>query len=331
MNKLELGGLTLKFMAMLANVNHSSISRFVAETTEEVRSAQKRNYRFSYKEVRRILNEYVSSRHLISADRKIHSFYNFKGGTGKTSLCYQVALHLAFCGYNILLIDADPQSHLTLTCGLSNNFDYPTLYDALVNNVSYQDILVKLIDGVDLIPSNLSLTNIEFKFNEMLKKEDALKRYLQPIKHNYDFIIFDCNPSISNLNRNIINCSNVLEIVCETHPYSIQGMKILFEDLDRFYSVMEINPPEILIVPNKYEDRSNMSVEAMSVLYKYYNKYLPPNFAVRRSEEYPKSARDMIPVSYFCKSNSISFEDICDLVNIIIRKSENSKASKVVS
>jgi chromosome partitioning protein len=301
MGDLSSGGLTLKFMSMLANVNHSSISRFVTDTSKEFKGSQKRNFRYSYEETRRILTKYVAERNSIDTNKKIHAFYNFKGGTGKTSLCYQVAIHLALCGYKILLIDADPQSHLTMTLGITNNYDLPTLYDGIVNNMSLDNIAISLIDGIDLIPCNLSLTNIEVRLNEMLKKEEVLKRYIDPIKDRYDFIIFDCNPSISNLNRNILNVSNVLDVVCETHPYSMLGMKVLFEDLDRFYTVMGMIKPEIIIIPNKYEDRSNLSGEAIAVLHKYYSEYVEPSFAVRKSEEFPKSARDRLPTSYFCK------------------------------
>ena len=322
MEALERRGLSLKFMAMLASVNSSSISRYIAETSTEQPSTHKRNFRFSYSETRRILKEYVSSRHPILSDKKIHAFYNFKGGTGKTSMCYQVAIHLALCNYNILLIDADHQSHLTLTFGLQNNFNLLTLYDGIVRNLALDELIVKLIPGIDIIPCNLSLTNIEVRLNEMIKKEEVLKRYLSSLTKLYDFIIFDCNPSISNLNRNILMMANVIDIVCETHPYSMNGMKILFEDMERFYKVMDISSPEIIIIPNKYEDRSALSAEAMAILYKYYGDYLMPNFAVRKSEEFPKSARDKLPVSYFCKSNSIAFEDISDLTQLIIRKSE---------
>lgn len=325
MQYLKNGGITLKFMAMLANTHHSTISRYVSENGYIAIDSQRRNARYAYLKTREILSNFIVEKNKIEKNKSIHSFFNFKGGTGKTSLCYQASMHLALCGYKILLIDADPQSHLTLTLGVENNNYLPTLYDGIVNNMSLNNIKVNIIDGIDLIPSNLSLTNIEVRMSEMIKKEEVLKRYVEPFKNNYDFIIFDCHPMISNLNRNILNVSNVINVVCETHPYSMLGMKILFEDLERFYSVMEIKKPEIIIIPNKYEDRSNLSGEAISILHKYYGEYLESNFAIRRSEEFPKSARDMLPVSYFCKSNSNAFEDLVDLVHLILKKSTSNK------
>lgn len=311
-------------LSTVAGVNQSTISRAIQKhDIHPVSDSAKRNHKYNIEDCRKILFSYVKAKNPIKYEKKIHAFYNFKGGTGKTSLCYQTAIGLSLRGYNVLVIDADPQGHLSASFGLLDNLNFPTLYDGIFNNYEPKALIVPIFDGLDLIPSNLSLTNVEVRLKELPRHEDGLKRYINPIKEEYDFILFDCNPSISVLNRNILNISDVLEIVCETHPYSINGLKILMEDLERFYSYMEYTFPEILIIPNKYEDRSNLSAESLSALVKYYQKYLIPDFAVRKSEEFPKSARDQKPVYCFCKTNSKALEDINDLINIIISFSSN--------
>lgn len=324
MHNIQDGGLTAKFISMLGNVNQSTVSRILQhKKLKQARNLSKRNVRYTIEETRDVLEGFVKQKHPVVQNRKVHAFYNFKGGTGKTTICYQVATHLSLCGYKVLVVDADAQGHLTASFGYIDNLEMSTLYDGLVNNRALDEIIITVFDGLDLIPGNLSLTNIDVRLREMHRQEDVLKRYMLPLKHKYDFIIFDCNPSMSSLNRNILNFSDVLDIVCETHPYSVNGMKLMMDDLDRFYKVMDNEKlPEVLIIPNKYEDRASSSAEAMTVLNKYYNSYLVPNFAVRKSEDFPKSARDQLPLSFFCKSNSIAFEDISDLIRIIISKSE---------
>jgi chromosome partitioning protein len=324
MNSVQNSGLTAKFLSMLGDVNQSTISRVLQQKKlKQFGNLSKRNIRYPVEEARSILDLFVKQKHPIAQKRKVHAFYNFKGGTGKTTICYQVATHLSLCGYKVLIVDADAQGHLTVSFGYIDNLNMKTLYDALVNNISINEIIVPIFDGLDLIPGNLSLTNIDVRLREMHRQEDVLKRYMSSLRQDYDFIIFDCNPSMSSLNRNILNFSDVLDVVCETHPYSVNGMKLMMDDLERFYKFMENESlPDILIIPNKYEDRSSSSAEAMTVLNKYYSKYLVPNFAVRKSEDFPKSARDQLPLSFFCKSNSIAFEDISDLIRIIISKSE---------
>ena len=84
---------------------------------------------------------------------------------------------------------------------------------------------------------------------------------------------------------------------------------------------MKTRLPLVAIIPNKYEDRASSSLEAMTALSKFWKDYLIKDFAVRRSEDFPKAARDQLPISFFCKVNSIAFEDISDLTREIIKRS----------
>lgn len=322
-NMFRDGGLTAKLLSILADVNQSTISRIIqSKSIKPISETSKKNQRYGVSDCRVVLSEYLSKRNPILSEKKVHAFYNFKGGTGKTTLCYQVATHLAICGYRVLVIDADAQGHLTSSFGFVDNLSLPTLYDGLINNCDPNDLIIDIFEGLDLIPGNLSLTNIDLKLREIPRQEDVIKRYLGTLRSDYDFIIFDCNPSMSILNRNILNFSDCLDIVCETHPYSVNGMKLMMDDLNVFFGYMDDSAlPEIFIIPNKYEDRSSASAEAMAALIKYYSNYLVPNFAVRKSEDFPKAARDQMPISFFCKSNSIAFDDISDLVKFVLRYS----------
>lgn len=324
MSAFSEGCLTAKLLSLLADVNQSTISRYLqSRGIKQNPDSSKRNIRYPVGVCREIANEFIASRHTIRRDRNVHAFYNFKGGTGKTTLCYQVATHLSLSGYKVLVVDADAQGHLTVSFGFVDNLELPTLYDGLAFNRAPEDIILNIHEGLDLIPGNLSLTNMDIRLREIPRQEDVLKRYMRELKDKYDFIIFDCNPSMSSLNRNILNFSDCLDIVCETHPYSVNGMKLMMDDLKVFFQYMDDQKfPEMLVIPNKYEDRSTASAEAMSVLNKYYGEYLVPNFAVRKSEDFPRAARDQMPISFFCKSNSIAFEDVCDLIRFIIKKSE---------
>ncbi len=316
-------GTTQKLMAKMAgNLNNSTISRWVYKLNlEPLGKAEDRvikNIRYSIEDVRSLLQQVAFAE--VPSPHKVLSFYNFKGGTGKTSICYQVSSHLALMGFQVLVIDADPQAHLSTSYGFDSHHERPTLYDVINGTIAVSDAIVPVYPGLDCIPSNLALTRLEVTLNDLPKREERLKIVLEPLRPKYDFIIFDTNPTISLLNRNILVFSDLVNIVCETQPYSLNGLKLLMEDMVRFYKNMQLDMPQVLVIPNKYEDRSSSSAEAMTALRQYYPSYMISDFAIRRSEDINTSAKSSLPLAFFARTNSIAFEDIIDLIHAVLSK-----------
>jgi chromosome partitioning protein len=316
-------GLTQLAIGKLAGgVSASTISRYIkSNKIQPLPQSSSRKLRYSVEDVERIIWNIYTKKFI--PRRKVQTFYNFKGGTGKTSLCFQVSTHFALLGFKVLVIDADPQGHLSTSLGIRNDENHLTLFDVISGHATLEETVKPVFKGLDCIPANLSLTRLEVTLNQMAKREERVRIVLEPALSHYDFILFDSNPTISQLNRNLITFSNQLNVVCETQPYSLNGLKILFEDLDRFCESMQIKRPSINIIPNKYEDRTSSSAEAMTILREYYGEFMKADFAVRKSEDINSSAKNGLPLSFFAKNNSIAFEDIVDLIHYIIEQSCN--------
>ena len=223
------------------------------------------------------------------------------------------------------MVDADPQAHLTSSVGVNNFGDLETLYDCIVQGRKAQDLIKTVYDDLDIIPANLSLTRIEPELNNMARREERLSIEMASLKDIYDFVLVDTNPTISVLNRNVVEFSDYLEIVAETHPFSLSGLKFLVEDLEKFYKQMQLDPRPLNIIPNKYEDRSSNSAEAMAALRKYYSEALKSDFAVRKSEEIITSSKISKPLALFVKKNSIALEDIIELINYVLEISSRNE------
>lgn len=312
-------GLTQKGMSQLVQLSPATISRYISsKNLEPIRSEGIRKLRYPISTTREILKSVFSKN--LEVKKKTQAFYNFKGGTGKTSICYQTATHFALLGFNVLVVDSDPQGHLSTSLGFSNEDNLKTLYDQIVNDEPIEEVIKNVFPGLDCIPANLSLTRLEVELNQLPKREERISIALRPVEDKYDFIFFDTNPTISHLNRNIITFSQVLNIVCETQPYSLNGLKLLFEDLERFYQSMQMTAADTFIIPNKYEDRTSSSAEAMTVLREFYSQYLKVDFAIRKSEDINYSAKSSLPLLFFCKSNSNALEDIIELIHYILEK-----------
>ena len=328
MNKYNETGISQNTLALLLKKDRAQISRFLSKYKINPISNEIKSKRFNPKDCRIISKNYTKG---IKKDHipQILSFYNFKGGTGKTSICFQVASHLALLGFEVLVIDSDPQAHLTTTLGISPYHESPTLFDVIGKTVKIQETIIPVFSGLSCIPSNLALTRLEVTLNQLPKREEQLSKHIEKIQKNYDYIIFDTNPTISLLNRNILVSSDIVNIVCETQPYSLNGLKILVEDMGSFFDNMGMKFPELIVIPNKYEDRSSNSAEAMTVLRQYYSNHMMPDFAVRKSEDIVMSSKNGLPLAFFARKNSIAFEDILDLCYFLINNTQrkNSEAA----
>lgn len=306
----------------MTNVNQSSLSRLMASYSLEPMSMEgKKTLRYSIPDVQRIMYESFGRYHKIT--KKTHCFYNFKGGTGKTSICFQAASQLALYGYKVLAIDADPQGHLSSLMGIDNVDRCLTLYDSLIEKIGHQEIIRNIFSGLDLIPSNLSMTRILLALDQAKGELNPIKDFISIVEKDYDFILIDTNPTISSLNRNIIASCDLLNIVCETQPLSINGLKILLEDLYKYSKIIAVPLPDIFIIPNKYEDKAALSAEAMTALMHYYPNYLEPDFAIRKSEDINGASKLRLPLSFFARNTSNALEDVIQLLHIMIKKSSS--------
>lgn len=329
MNYFEDGGVSCSIMSSLAGVDKSTISRYINQNKiQHIPSSNSKRFKYDIHNVRRVLTEFVSSRYKIDPKKAIQCFYNFKGGTGKTTVGYQYATHLSLCGYKVLLVDADPQGHLTASLPLNfKDEKFHTLYDLLIDEIPYEDIIKPISEGLDCIPADLSLTRIEIELHHATKREEKLSDILQQIKkeQNYDLIVIDTNPSISMLNRNVVVASNIINIVTETAPYSLNGLRILQADLEKFFSNMKIKMPRLRIIANKYEDRSTTSAEGISLLHQYYGDELLREFAIRKSEDFVTASKLGAPLALFVKTNSNAFLDISELIQICLEEMKINK------
>lgn len=324
MRKFDIG-LSLKLMSTLSGVPFSTIYKYVQNNDiHPITTSARRNARYTIPSTRIVMKHFFADKHPIDKEKKKIAQFHFKGGTGKSSLTVETATMLSLLGYKVLVFDGDQQGHLSNTFGLGYSKKYYTFYDCLKNNLTIQDVIINLCEGLDCIPANLSLAYLD----ELLKEMDegprlqALSNQLNPILDQYDFIIFDTAPSITDFNRNIFFVSDVLNVICDTQPQSVQSLTHIWSYLEMFCEKSGKPFPYVSIIPNKYEERVASSSETMSYLQKHWSKYIIPNFAVRKSEDFPRAFLEQSPLSFFCKTNSIAFEDVSEVVRNMVKKCE---------
>jgi chromosome partitioning protein len=230
-------------------------------------------------------------------------FLNFKGGTGKSSLSASYGFRLAQMGIRVLLIDLDPQGHLTQCLGL-NNEEYPkTLFNALIEKEEIEKIIVKTdLPTLNIIPSSLTLSPVELSLFSMNSREFRLRKLLSSIEKNYEVIVMDASPSIGLLNLNAILASNDLLIPVLADFLSYHGLKILFETLSTIEEDFSFVFENIFIFLNRYNESHRICKRSKKALETHYSKYLI-NTVIRQDTKIAEATSQGTPIFLFAQSS----------------------------
>jgi chromosome partitioning protein len=150
---------------------------------------------------------------------------NQKGGVGKTTTAINLAASLAILEYKTLLVDADPQANSTTGVGFDLQNITKSLYDCMVNEAEAKDVVLKTsIPHLDLIPSHIDLVGAEIEMINYPNRELVLKKILESISAEYDFIIIDCSPSLGLITVNALSASDSVVIPVQTEFFALEGL-----------------------------------------------------------------------------------------------------------
>jgi chromosome partitioning protein len=202
----------------------------------------------------------------------IIAFSNQKGGTGKTTICVNLAAGLVKLKERVLIIDLDPQGNSTVSVGINLKPDDLTVSDFILGNVRIEDVMVdSYIADLSIIPSNPDLAHIEVEIANKSKNQFYLKKAIENSKDvlkSFDFIFIDCPPSLSLLTINGLCASNYVIIPVLADYLSLQGLSNLLETIDMVKK--KLNPEiEILgIIPNMLDYRLKITEESIELLKK---------------------------------------------------------------
>jgi chromosome partitioning protein len=334
-------GLNKSQLARLAGLSATTIRNYIEELEVYPTGGSKKIPKYSLVDCRKILKKAIASKFPI--EKKVHTFFNFKGGVGKTTFAYQVSSTLALFGYNVLVIDTDPQYNLSTAFGVyfegetgnpisdDKMSNIKTLYDVITYKYPVESAVIPVFDGLSLIPSNLNLTRLDQELFTTTRREEQFNEIIKPLRSKYDFIIMDVNPSISNTNLNAINASDVINVVAELQVFSLSSTNMLLTELDDFFTEkMRKSVPTLNIVPNKYNPKDVSSLKATSALKETYGNYIRDGFHVRQSSDFNRSSAEMIPLVFASNKNSNALHDTLELVDEILFLSSSNKERSIL-
>ncbi|MCA9556521.1 MAG: ParA family protein [Myxococcales bacterium] len=242
-------------------------------------------------------------------------FLNFKGGTGKTSLSVSYAHRLAELGHKVLLVDLDSQGHASKCIGYEGENSEHTLYDVLVKKLPVAEVRVETaLKELHLVPSNLRMATVDLALMPLSSREYRMKKALDAVAADYDYMILDAPPAFGLLNLNAIVAAQDLFIPVLPDFLSFHGLKLLFETLDDIEEDLDHRLDRIFVVVNQFNPTTTIARAARDALSQHYGDYLLPD-VVRQCTKFAQASSEGMPIFAF-DATSKGAKDVQKLIDL---------------
>ena len=252
---------------------------------------------------------------------RIIAIANQKGGVGKTTTSINLSASIAESGKKVLVIDIDPQGNTTSGLGVDKNELDNTIYELILGESSIHECILKnVIDGVSLLPSNVNLAAAEIELIGVDRKEYILKKEVDWIKDQYDYILIDCPPSLSMLTVNAMTTANTVLVPIQCEYYALEGLSQLIHTVNLVKE--RLNPDLAMegVVFTMYDSRTNLSSQVVENVkehfkQKVFDTVIPRNIRLAEAPSYG------MPISLY-DSKSAGAEAYRSLAKEILKRKD---------
>ncbi|MBI4763231.1 MAG: ParA family protein [Deltaproteobacteria bacterium] len=246
--------------------------------------------------------------------KNIVAVINQKGGVGKTTTSINFAAGLARQDKKTLLIDLDPQAHSTIGLGIEPESFTASISDVLAKKKPMAEIILPAkTENLFIVPSHIRLDKIEQQLAPELFRETFLKRAIDSLDFDLDYIVIDCRPTLGTLTINALYAANFIIVPCEMGRYALDGFADLMETIEHVKNGILEKSDFIRILLTKYDSRNKISNDWVLQQLEPF-KHLIFDTYIRRNEALNQSQMAQESIFSF-KADSVGSQDYQQLIN----------------
>ncbi len=191
---------------------------------------------------------------------KIIAITNQKGGVGKTTTSINLAAAIAETGKRVLVVDMDPQGNTTSGFGVDKNEVDNTIYELILEECTAQECVIRdVAQNVSLIPANVNLAGIEVELIDMDDRQYVLKKEIDYIEDEFDYIFIDCPPSLNMLTINAMTTAQSVIVPIQCEYYALEGVSQLIHTINLVRQKLNRKLTIDGIVFTMYDSRTNLA------------------------------------------------------------------------
>ena len=203
---------------------------------------------------------------------RVIAIANQKGGVGKTTTAVNLGASLAVAERRTLVVDIDPQGNATSGLGHEPEEGGHSIYDVLVNDAAISETRVRALglDHLDLVPSTRDLVGAEIELVSAIARETILRRALDEIRDEYDFILVDCPPSLGLLTLNTLTAADSVLIPIQCEYFALEGLSQLLNTVRLVQRGLNSDLEIEGVLLTMYDKRLNLSRQVASEAREYF-------------------------------------------------------------
>ncbi len=217
---------------------------------------------------------------------------NQKGGVGKTTTSVNLGASLAELGSRVLVVDLDPQGNATTGLGIDAHNLETSVYEAMVHDAPLEDsIEPSSLKNLFVVPSTLDLAGAEVELVAAFNRERKLKKALDPVLPDFDFVIIDCPPSLGLITVNALAAATEVVIPIQCEFYALEGLGQLLRNVKLIKDNLNPELRVSAIVLTMYDARTSLSKEVASQVRKHFgaivcNTMVPRSVKISEAPSY---------------------------------------------